>query len=457
MFVGREAELQQLTEVFAQPGKQAVMLYGRRRVGKSTLILEAIKNIACKVIYYECLMTSLEDNLRSLEAKVKACYNNKFLHFVDFEELFEFLGSQQEKVIIIIDEYTYLKKTSDAHYIDSLFQRIVDSLKNNIDLVLLGSYVGMMKELLQQENPLFGRFSLILHIRPFDYYDASLFYTELSASAKPALYAVFGGSPFVNVLIDEEENLEGNIERLLLNANSPVSIYMEYILLAELSKVANANMILSALANGKKRYGEIEQLISGNSNGSLDKQLKNLLEMEIIQKVYPINKKNDKKKTFYEISDNLVRFYYAYIYNKRDVIARIGTKNFYELYIKSSIKTFISHRYEAIVREYFSRQLREGKRSDVYDIGTFWYDMPKERRSGEFDCVLELKNGYAFYEVKYYDKTFSRAEAEAEVQQLKNVLSFMEVSRLGFVALSGFDFTSSEYELISGEELYKYK
>ena len=101
MFVGREAELQQLTEVFAQPGKQAVMLYGRRRVGKSTLILEAIKNIACKVIYYECLMTSLEDNLRSLEAKVKACYNNKFLHFVDFEELFEFLGSQQEKVIII--------------------------------------------------------------------------------------------------------------------------------------------------------------------------------------------------------------------------------------------------------------------------------------------------------------------------------------------------------------------
>lgn len=65
---------------------------------------------------------------------------------------------------------------------------------------------------------------------------------------------------------------------------------------------------LSALANGKKRYGEIEQLISGNSNGSLDKQLKNLLEMEIIQKIYPINKKNDKKKTFYEISDNLVRF-----------------------------------------------------------------------------------------------------------------------------------------------------
>lgn len=80
------------------------------------------------------------------------------------------------------------------------------------------------------------------------------------------------------------------------------------------------------MANGKKRYGEIEQLISSNSNGSLDKQLKNLLEMEIIQKVYPINKKNDKKKTFYEISDNLVRFYYAYIYNKRDVIARIGTK-----------------------------------------------------------------------------------------------------------------------------------
>lgn len=454
MFIGRETELLQLQEILAQPGKHAVMLYGRRRVGKSTLILKAIKNMTCKVIYYECLMTSLEENLRSLEAKVKACYNNKFLHFANLEELFEFVGTQQEKAVIIIDEYAYLKKIENAHYIDSLFQRIIDNSKENIDLVLLGSYVGMMKELLKEENPLFGRFSLVLHITPFDYYDASLFYPELSAAAKPALYAVFGGSPFVNVLINEKENLEENIERLLLNANSPVSIYMEYILLAELSKVANANMILSALANGKKRYGEIEQLISANNNGTLDKQLKNLLEMEIIQKVYPINKKNDKKKTFYEISDNLVRFYYTYVYNKRDVIARIGAKNFYELYIKNSIRTFISHRYEAIVREYFSRQLREGKRADVYDIGTFWYDMPKEKRSGEFDCVLEQKRGYAFYEVKYYEQPFSKSEAEAEAQQLKNVLSFMEVNKIGFVALSGFDFNSSAYELISGEELY---
>ena len=454
MFIGREKELQQLLSCLGKPATHTVMLYGRRRVGKSTLILEAVKNFPGKIIYYECLMTSLEENLKSLENKVKACYNNKFLHFTDFEELFEFLGTQKEKVIIIIDEYNYLKKVADSYYIDSLFQKIIDRLQENIDLVLLGSYVGMMKELLQEENPLFGRFSLVLHIKPFDYYNSACFYKQLTVTEKASLYAVFGGSPFVNSLLLPEKDLKNNIEQLLLNESSPVAIYLEYILLAELSKITSANMILSALANGKKRYSEIEQLISGNSNGSLDKQLKNLLEMEIIQKTYPINKKNDKKKTFYEISDNLVRFYYAYIYNKRDVIARIGQENFYELYIKNSLKTFIAHRFESLVREYFSRQIIQKKRTGIYDIGTFWYDLPKEKRSGEFDCVLEQENGYAFYEVKYYDHAFSKTEAQKEAKQLQDLLSFIKVNKIGFVALSGFDFTSTEYELLTGNDLY---
>ena len=99
MFIGREKELQQLLSCLGKPAKHTVMLYGRRRVGKSTLILEAVKNFPGKIIYYECLMTSLEENLKSLENKVKACYNNKFLHFTDFEELFEFLGTQKERLL----------------------------------------------------------------------------------------------------------------------------------------------------------------------------------------------------------------------------------------------------------------------------------------------------------------------------------------------------------------------
>lgn len=454
MFYGREQEVQQLQDCLTKPMKSAVMLYGRRRVGKSTLILEVLGKLSCKIIYYECLMTSLEENLRGIEEKVKACYNNKFLHFSNFEELFEFLGSQQEKVVIVLDEYSYLKKISNSYYIDSLVQRIIDRLSDNINLVLLGSYVGMMKELLKEANPLFGRFSLVLHIKPFDYYASAYFYGELPVADKVALYSVFGGSPFINALISKNQSLQANIEQLLLNPSSPAAIYLEYILLAELSKVAAANMILAALANGKKKYSEIEQLVSCNSNGSLDKQLKNLLEMEIIQKVYPINKKNDKKKIFYEINDNLVRFYYAYIYNRRDVIARIGEKSFYELYIKNSIKTFIAHRFEEIVREYFSRQVRGGKRTDIYDIGTFWYDLPKEKRSGEFDCVLEQKDGYAFYEVKLYDHAFAEAEAETEAKQLENILSFLKVKRIGFVALSGFAFDNDRFELITGGDLY---
>ena len=454
MFIGRAKELEQLAEQFAKEGKRAAMLYGTRRVGKSTLILESIKHTSCKVIYIECLLTTLERNVKRLEEKIQGLFNNKFLHFAGFEDAFEYLGTVNEKVIVIIDEYQYLKQVNDGKYVDSVFQNIIDQMKDNLKLVLLGSYVGMMKELLEKENPLFGRFSLVMHIKPFDYYDSAAFYPERSVGEKIAFYSIFGGMPFSNDLLVADKSLTYNIKSLILNPSSPIRMYIENILLSELSKVANANMILSALANGKKRYGEIESMTGAKANGTLDKQLKNLLEMEIIKKVYPINKSNDKKKTFYEISDNLVRFYYSFVYGNIDVIARIGEENYYDSYIAASLNTFIAHRFEEICREYFIRQAKRGIIDDVMDIGTFWYDMPAEHKSGEFDCVIRHNRGYSFYEVKYYNRPFTKKDMEQELQQLKAIPGNTQIKYIGFITLSGYDFSDDKYKLLTADELY---
>jgi len=451
-FLGRQEELTLVQKYLGQDGRHALMLYGRRRVGKSTLILQALSSVKCKVIYYECLLSSLNDNLRSLESKVCECVHNPYLHFKDFEELFHYLGTIKEKIVVVIDEYPYLKQLESPGYVDSLMQKIIDNLGSNLDIVILGSYIGMMKELLERDNPLFGRFDLVMHLRPFDYLDASLFYTNATIREKVEIYSVFGGSPFVNSKIQQDKSLRENICELIISPDSILRLYAEHVLLAELRKVSGANQILAVLANGKKRYGEIEQAIGGAGNGNLDKQLKSLLAMELVSKVYPINKRNDSRKCFYEISDNLVRFYYTYVYGKSDIIARIGAENFYEQYVKDSLLTFISHRFETLVREYFARVAK--KKSGIRDIGTFWYDLPREKKSGEFDVVLALQNGYEFYEVKYYDRQLSQKDVAEIAEKIGHCCDFVDVKKIGVVSLEGFDFCSQKYSLITGAALY---
>ena len=454
MFVGRQDELLQIKSSLNNNSKNTIMVYGKRRVGKSALILEAIKDCKYKVIYYECLLTTLQENIKNLERKIQEAFNNKFLHFENLTDIFDFLGKCNEKIVIILDEYSYLKSLAPKYYVDSLFQSIIDQMNNNISLVLLGSFVGMMKELLEKENPLFGRFSLIINLKPFDYLDSSLFYKSCSVQQKIEFYSIFGGTPFSCNFINPNSSLEKNIVDLLLNPNGILHLYIENILLSELSKIANANTLLSVLANGKKKYTEIENLVNLKSNGNLDKQLKNLIEMEVIRKVFPINKRNDKKKTFYEISDNLVRFYYQYVYKNKDVISRIGEKAFYINYIEPTIKSFISHRFEEIAREYFSRLSRNGVIRNVKDIGTYWYDIPEIKKNGEFDCVLRQKNSYSIYEIKYYSKPLSEIEANKEYQQILEINGLENVKKVGFICLSGFSFKNKLYDLISGENLY---
>ncbi len=455
MFIGRENELSQLKAVLDRNRKSTALIYGKRRIGKSCLIMEVLKSFDCKVIYYECLNASAEENLLYFESRIRTVFDQPFLHFVNFEEAFRFLGSTGEKVIVILDEYSYLKMSREKYYIDSMFQRIIDQMNNNIHLVLLGSFVSVMRELMEEENPLFGRFSLVMHLHALDYYDSSLFYPRKTIREKAEFYGIFGGNPFVNAEIDPDEDLRSNITQLILNPNSSVRSYLENILLSELSKAGPANMILSALANGKKKYSEISIRVRADVPGTLDKQLKNLILMDVLQKKNPINRPDDRKKSFYEISDNLTRFYYAYIFSNRDVIRTIGEQAFYDLMLRPSIDTFLSYRFEEIAKEYFRRMARRGNITGVYDIGTYWYDDPAEKKNGEFDCVLKHKKTYSFYEVKTYKEPLCRSICEAEEKEVRSLAEPFDIEKIGFISLSGFDFSSDKYDLIPAEKMYE--
>ena len=454
MFIGREREIKEIRKKLDSKKKETVLIYGKRRIGKSFLINEILKSYSCHSIYYECLNASFEENILNFEKRIIDEYDNRYIHFESFQDAFDYLKNTNEKVIVVMDEYSYLKRSRESKYVDSVFQNIIDNMGDNIRLVLLGSYVSVMQELLEEDDPLFGRFSLILHLKEFDYYTSSLFYKDKTVREKIENYAVFGGSPYTNAYLDTDEDLRTNIINLLLNPNSAVRSYLENVLLSELSKTGPANMILHSLSNGKKKYTEISEQTRINTAGVLDKQLKNLIRMDIIEKCSPINKADDRKKVYYEISDNLVRFYYAYIYNQKDIIRRIGEEAFYELYILPTLNTFISHRFEGICKEYFQRMAKEKQFSNVYDIGTYWYDDPIRHENGEFDCVLKHKKSYSFYEVKYYKEPISIDICQKEAEEVYNLADEFSIEKIGFICSSGFDFKSDEYDLITGEELY---
>ena len=456
MFVGRQRELKALTsELSSWKKKTAILVYGKRRVGKTTLIKEAAKSFDGVVINHLCVTSTFEGNLELIYKSVSEGLSLPNIKFDSLFAMMDYLKTLDKKILLIIDEYPYLKQTKKKNEVDSYMQAVIDQLPENVKLILCGSYITIMKELLAEDNPLFGRFSLIQHIHDFDYYEASQFYPNLSVRDKVAFYGVFGGCPYVLENLDADKTLKENITTLLLPETGLIRSHIENIMLREIQKTFDAR-ILEALGNGKKKYTEIKNRIGGDETGLLDKQLKILLDMETIQKTKPINRKNDKKKQFYEITDNLMRFYFSFIFGAAGTIARIGEEQFYSRNIENALEQFISRRLEGLTLQYFHRMAIMGKYADIEDFGSYWYDDPATKTNGEFDCVIKRTGElYDFYECKYFDRPMTLAECGQEREQLKHTQG-IDVSGIGFVCTGGFGFEDNHgFILVDGDCLYQ--
>ena len=455
VFIGRERELAALTgELNDWTHRSAVLVYGKRRVGKSTLIRRAAESFQGIVVSHMCVSSTYRGNLELLCQSVSDALGLQGLRFDSLQGLMTFLGTDEQRFLVILDEYPYLRETGRRGDVDSILQAVIDRLPGNVKLILCGSYVSMMRELLEEDNPLFGRFSLIQHIRDFDYYDASKFYPALPPRQKIAFYAVFGGSPYVLEHLESERPLRENLLRLLLPETGLVRTHVEYIMLREIRKAYDVR-ILEALGNGKKRYSEIRGHLQLPETGLLDKQIKILLDMETIRKTAPINRRSDKKKQFYEIEDNLTRFYFAFLFGKNGTLSRIGDVQFFRRNIEPQLEQFISRRLEGVALEYFHRLAVAGGLPEVEDFGSYWYDDPVTKTNGEYDCVL-VREGeqYDFYECKYFDRPMTIEECIREEAQLRGVRG-IQVSDIGFVCTGGFASPESDrYRLVGGEDLY---
>ena len=455
MFIARTEELSKLSDAMRQTG-HASLVYGKRRVGKTRLIKEALKQQGQSVIYYECIKGTIQDNINTFVKLLSELQVVTFASsFQSFADVFAFLNSLQRSFVIVIDEYPYLSSLADPEAVNSVFQTVIDQRLRNIHLVISGSQVSFMKDLLKKGNALYGRFQLILHLHELNYRDAALFYPSKTPYEKIAFYSVFGGSPFVLQELREEETLEQNISRTILDESSAVFLYVSNLLLTDYSNAVNAERILSVLGNGKKKYSELEKALQANSTGSLAKQLKSLQAMELVNQLYPINKPDDSKKKFYEINDNLVRFWYTYLHHNRSALQMIGAREFFDQYISPTLLSeYVPHRFEELCRGFFSHLAKSGQLRGVTNIGTYYYDDPLRHRNGEFDIALAFGDQIRLFEAKYYKKPLALSEIHKEAGQIREIEA-LKVVQLGFIAVNGFEKQEEGCSYYDGEDLYR--
>ena len=342
-FIGREKELAELNELYVQDKFQLFVLYGRRRVGKTTLLNEFCKDK--DTIFYSAEQSNNKLNLEKFSQLVFSFYGEEHLEpFASWSNALSYIEERQngKRLILVIDEFPYLVKKNRA--LLSELQHLIDhKLKNGkLFMVLCGSYMGFMeKEVLGSKSPLFGRRTGQLHMKPFGYQTSMRFLDGFSDEDKLKLYGAFGGTPLYLQQIQPDITFEENIKRAFLRVTA--YLYEEPLLLLrqEVQEPGVYSAIIEAIADGYTKSNEISTKIGEDSAKCL-KYIKTLCELGILYKETPFGEKESSRKTIYGICDFMFRFWYRYVFSNR-TLGRKGslptTAATWDLFLKGSALT----------------------------------------------------------------------------------------------------------------------
>lgn len=457
-FIGREEETRAIRNLLEKKGYQGGIIYGRRRTGKTELIKHCLENEKIPFIVFQCKESNEEDNTNSLTELIRKKTDQSTISFQTFtaavEYLFEYANNKP--FCLVLDEYPYLRSFIEG--CDSKFQDIIDkyAMKTQMKFFLLGSSISTMEGILDHGNPLYMRFHLSILLKQMDYYDSARFYPSFSDEDKVKLYSVFGGVPYYNAQISEDLSVEENIIRVLSGRFTGLKDYIETHLSGELRKINNANVVFETIALGTFHFSDIQSKTHVESSAALAGILQKLLKMDLIEYVSPINDPKNKQKGGYRISDACVHFYYYFIYRNESMHRMLKDHIFFNRYISDKLNTvFVPKTFENICREYLIRKNSEGMLEPMFeDIGTFWYDNPKEKKNGQFDVVGKSEKGYVFFECKYTNSPIDDSIIKEEVEQVSE--TNLKPIQYGFFSKNGFKLKQKyPYLFFSLKDLYK--
>ncbi|WP_372837830.1 ATP-binding protein [Pyrococcus kukulkanii] len=392
-FVDREEELKALRERLNSERFELIIIYGRRRVGKTRLILEAIKGTPH--VYY---LATEGGNLRHF----KATAEKVFPHIKYVKEDWEALLHALKDKVVVIDEFPNLIKENPR--IISIFQRAIDlELQNSkTKLVLLGSSVSMIKEkVLSYKSPLYGRRTASLRLRPLSFFSLRDFFPEADTRELVEVYGLTDGIPYyiAQVKLPFWEWLDEEIKSPLTFFRDEVDFLLKY----EFSEPTKYRRILEAIAFGKTTLKEIKDF-SGLKHSDITPYLRNLIKTDLVKREVPITERLTSKKGRYYLADNFLAFWFRFIGPN---LSRIEEGTFSAEEIKESYDSYLGQVFEKVARQFLLRINKQGKLPFKFTrIGKWWH------KGEEIDLIaLNDKEGKAlFVEVKWRDLNLREVE-----------------------------------------------
>lgn len=431
MFIGRETELGFLEDRYNSDRGQLIVLYGRRRVGKTETLREFCKGKPH--VFFSCTQTTDPVQLAKFSARLLSeelparQYINEFN---DWEKAFEAIGTLpygEKKKLIVIDEFPYMCKGNRS--IPSIIQNLWDTeLKDkNVMLILCGSAMSFIeKELLAEKNPLYGRATGIYKMEPMGFYDAVKFFPDYSPKDKVLVYSVLGGIPHYLNQFSRNLTLGENIKKNILTKGSVLYSEVEFLLHQELRETPVYNSVIEAVAMGATKLNEISQRSLVDDTSKTSVYLRNLTELGIIQREFSVDaavkERAKASRGTYRLTDNFFRFWYSFGFANISQLEDGDTEGVYQYVVEPALHGFASYTFEDICREYVRELQKKGQLPFRYTRMGRWTGRTTVRDTGhehgmrtaetEIDllAVAPASEEYLVGECKFRNSPFSYSE-----------------------------------------------
>lgn len=375
-FIGRKNELHTLNTEYNR-NSSFVVIYGRRRVGKTTLIKEFLKN---KTAFYYLATEELESqSMKRLANVIARTTKNTLLQkieFTDWLDLFQLIADYkpEEKKVLVIDEFPYLVRTNSAF--PSILQNAWDEFlkDSNVMLILSGSLIGMMqKHVLSYDSPLYGRRTAQMRLTPLPF--TSIYETQnLPFEQAVEQFALTGGVPKYLEFFEDGRPLEEQLKDAVFSKNGFLYEEPNFLLKSESLTAVNYFSIIKTIADGNHKLGKIASAL-GQESSSLTPYLSTLSDLGFIEKRTPITEKNPEKsrKGLYFIADNFLRFWFCYVYPYKGELELDNMQIVLDEIHKDFKEKFVAFAYEDICKDIFAKLCSNNAISFVPSrIGSYW-------------------------------------------------------------------------------------
>lgn len=472
MFIGREKELEALKEFYDKDGIGMTVIYGRRRIGKSTLISEFIKDK--KNIFYTATKVGMNRNLELFSAQVVDYFMPGFenMSFKTTEAVFDFIDKNigDDKLVLVIDELPYWAEKDEA--LLSVLQKYIDVnwKDKNLKIILCGSALSFMeKKVLSEKSPLFGRRDSQIKLEAFSYLEAAEFVPGYSNEEKAICYGITGGVAKYLSMIDPKQSIDENIIKLFFRTDGYLYDETRNLLTQEFSDISLVNNIIEQIASGENTLNIIAGKL-GEKDPTILYSLEKLIEVGLVTKKKCITEEKNKKKTQYVLKDHMFKFWYEFIPKATSVIEMGQGAVYYQKIVKPLLHSYMGSVFEDMCRYY---TLMNGILGEygcfVTSVGTWWgtenvTDKDGESRSQSADidvvAISEIDKKAIIGECKFKNEKIDKGVYDTLIRRGKQISPRYKMSKYLFFSLSGYSewfdsMKDNDVILLTLDSLYK--